>query len=147
MGDTGLIIQLSSGELVLGEIGEKLVSHYSFYAVFKTPEEYRIIVEGKTLGSLPIKSMLLPEQHIVFGGRRWKIEEIDVDKKTILVTPAKGGKPPKFGGDGMNVHDRIRQEMYEIYKSGDYRITVGEKQVGFSGSSRKRPISRRAQTF
>ena len=131
MGETRLIIQLSSGELVLGEIGEQIVSHYSFYSVFKTPEEYRIVVEGKTLGTLPIKSMLLPEQHIVFGGRRWKIEEIDVDKKTILVAPAKGGKPPKFGGDGMNVHDRVRQEMYEIYKSGDYRIAVGETKLEF----------------
>ena len=131
MGETGLIIQLGSGELVLGETGEQIVSHYTFYAVFKTPEEYRIVVEGKTLGTLPIDSLLLPEQHIVFSGRRWKIKEIDADKKAILVAPAKGGKPPKFGGNGMNVHDRIRQEMYEIYKSGDYRIVVGETKLEF----------------
>ena len=131
MGETGLIIQLGSGELVLGKIGEQIVSHYTFYAVFKTPEEYRIIVEGKTLGTLPVDSPLLPEQHIVFGGRRWKIQEIDLDKKTIFVVPTKGGEPPKFGGDGMNVHDRIRQEMYEIYKSGDYRIDVDETRLEF----------------
>jgi len=131
MGEIGLIIQLGSGELVLGEIGEQMVSHYTFYAVFKTYEEYRIVVEGKTLGTLPIDSFLLPEQHIVFGGRRWKIKEIDADRKTILVTPAKGGKPPKFRGDGMSVHDRIRQEMYEIYRSGDYRIAVGETKLEF----------------
>lgn len=124
MADKSLISQLSSGELVLAEAGERLVDHYTFYAVFKTPEEYRIIIEGKTLGTLPVDSLVVPEQHIVFGGRRWKIKDIDVEKKAIYVVSAKGGKPPKFGGGGMSVHDRVRQEMFKIYLEGDYRIPV-----------------------
>ena len=56
MGEKDLIRQISGGELVLGKEGEKTVGYYSFYAVFKTPQEYRIIIEeeGKTLGTLPI---------------------------------------------------------------------------------------------
>ena len=135
MGDIGLIVQLSSGELVLGINGESLVNHYTFYAVFKTSEEYRIVVEGKTLGTLPIDSMILPDQHIVFGGRRWKVIDIDCDKKIISVAPAKGGRPPKFGGDGMGIHDQIRQEMYGIYRSGDHRITVGGTNLEFMDGS------------
>ncbi len=131
MGDLNLIIQMGSGELVLGEFGEQLVGHYSFYAVFKTPEEYRIVVEGKTLGTLPVDSAIIPEQYIVFGGRRWIVIDVDVDKKVILVSPAKGGQPPKFGGGGMSVHDRVRQEMFEIYKSGDYKIAIGETKLDF----------------
>ena len=115
----------------MGKTGERLVNHYSFYSVFKTPEEYRIVVEGKTLGTLPIDSMILPDQHIVFGGRRWKVKDIDSDKKTIFVVPAKGGRPPKFGGDGMGIHDRIRQEMYEIYRSGDHRISIADIKLEF----------------
>ncbi len=124
MGEKRLISQLSGGELVLADQGEKLADHYSFYAVFKTPEEYRIVVEGKTLGTLPIDSLVAPEQPIVFGGRRWKVKNIDAEKKVIYVTPAKGGRPPKFSGDGMSVHDRVRQEMLRIYLEGDYRIDV-----------------------
>ena len=131
MGEIDLIVQLNSGELVLGKTGERLVNHYSFYSVFKTPEEYRIVVEGKTLGTLPIDSMILPDQHIVFGGRRWKVKDIDCDKKTIFVTPAKGGRPPKFGGDGLGIHDRIRQEMYVIYRSGDHRISIADAKLDF----------------
>ena len=131
MGEKDLIIQLNSGELVLGKTGERLVNHYSFYSVFKTPEEYRIVVEGKTLGTLPIDSMILPDQHIIFGGRRWKVKDIDSDKKTIFVAPAKGGSPPKFGGDGMGIHDRIRQEMYEIYRSGEHRISIADIRLEF----------------
>ncbi|GAA6206386.1 DEAD/DEAH box helicase [Thalassotalea sp. SU-HH00458] len=131
MGSQELLTQISSGELVLGIKGERLVDHYSFYAVFKTPEEYRIIVGNKTLGTLPIDSLVLEGQHIVFSGRRWKVVDVDTDKKTIYVEKTKGGKPPKFGGEGMSIHNRVRQEMFQILSEGDYRISIGEHKVDF----------------
>ena len=139
MGEKHLISQLSSGELVLANEGEKLVNHYSFYAVFQTPVEYRIVVEKgrKTLGSLPIDSFVLPEQHIVFGGRRWRIKDIDTEKKVIYVVPTEGGSPPRFGGDGMSVHDRVRQEMLRIYLNGDYRIDVKGAKLEFMDANAK----------
>ncbi|HCE4639604.1 TPA: DEAD/DEAH box helicase [Vibrio parahaemolyticus] len=132
MGNTNLITQLGNGELVLGLSGERITGHYSFYAVFKTPEEYRIISGTKTLGTLPIDSLVLVGQNIVFGGKRWKVNDIDSDKKTIYVEHAKGGKPPKFGGSGMTIHDVVRQEMFRILKDGDYRIPVGNTKVDFA---------------
>ena len=133
MGENSLISQLTSGELVLAEQGERLVNHFSFYAVFETPQEYRIIVKegGKTLGMLPVESPVAPNQHIVFGGNRWKVLDIDVAKKTIYVTPAKGGKPPVFLGGGNSAHDLVRQEMLKVYLRGDYRIEVEGKKVDF----------------
>lgn len=135
MGKTELITQLGNGELVLGLIGEQITSHYSFYAVFKTPDEYRVVNATKTLGTLPIDSLILIGQHIVFGGARWKIIDIDSDKKTIYVEHAKGGKPPKFGGSGMAIHDVVRQEMLQILRDGDYRICVGNSKVNFADSN------------
>lgn len=132
MGNTNLITQLGNGELVLGILGERITSHYSFYTVFKTPEEYRVINGTKTLGTLPIDSLVLVGQNIVFGGKRWKVNDIDSDKKNIYVERAKGGKPPKFGGSGMTIHDVVRQEMFRILKDGDYRISVGNKKVDFA---------------
>ncbi|MDE1263835.1 DEAD/DEAH box helicase [Vibrio aestuarianus] len=137
MGNTNLITQLGNGELVLGILGERITSHYSFYAVFKTPEEYRVINGTKTLGTLPIDSLVLVGQNIVFGGKRWKVNDIDSDKKTIYVEHAKGGKPPKFGGSGMTIHDVVRQEMFRILKDGDYRISVGNKKVDFADAIAK----------
>ncbi|NUW71721.1 DEAD/DEAH box helicase [Vibrio mediterranei] len=131
MGNIDLITQLGNGELVLGLLGERITSHYSFYAVFKTPEEYRVISGTKTLGTLPIDSLVLAGQNIVFGGKRWKVNDVDSDKKTIYVEHAKGGKPPKFGGSGMTIHDVVRKEMFRILKEGDYRISVGNKKVDF----------------
>lgn len=132
MGSVELLQQLNSGELVLGSEGERIVNSYTFYAVFKTPEEYRVVTGNKTLGTLPVDSVIVKDQHIVFGGRRWKVVEIDDDKKVIHVTATKGGKPPKFSGSGMSVHDVVRQEMLHLYKTGDYRIEAGGQKVDFA---------------
>lgn len=131
MGKIELLQQLSSGELVLGAEGERIVSSYTFYSVFKTPEEFRIVAGGNTLGTLPVDSLVMKDQHIVFGGKRWKVVEIDEEKKVIHVEATKGGKPPRFGGSGMSVHDVVRQEMLKIYMQGDYRIPVGDRKVDF----------------
>ena len=147
MGENRLISQLSSGELVLGDQGENLVDHYTFYAVFKTPEEYRIVVKGKTLGTLPVNSPVIPGQHIVFAGRRWKIKDIDEEKKVIYVTPSKAGMPPIFGGDVMSVHNYVRQEMLKIYLEGDYRIDVGERKVEFMDPTAKNLFSEGLDSF
>jgi ATP-dependent Lhr-like helicase len=115
----------------LGSEGERITNSYTFYAVFKTPEEFRIVAGSKTLGTLPVDSLILKEQHIIFGGRRWKVTDIDDEKKVIYVTSTKGGKPPKFNGSGMSIHDRVRQEMLSIYRTGDYRIEVGNQKIDF----------------
>ena len=141
MGEERLILQLSSDELTLGDRGENLVGHYTFYAVFKTPEEYRIVVEGKTLGTLPVDSLVIPEQHIVFAGKRWKVKDVDEERKVIHVVPSKAGTPPNFGGDGMSVHDYVRQEMLKIYLEGDYRIDAGGTKVEFMDSTAKKLFS------
>ncbi len=131
MGFCELLTQLSSGELVLGIQGERLVSQYTFYAVFKTPEEFRVVVGNKTLGTLPIDSVVIQGQHIIFGGCRWKVLDVDSDKKVIHVEATKGGKPPSFGGEGMSIHDVVRQEMFQIYCEGDYLIQVGHGKVDY----------------
>ncbi|MDY0207800.1 MAG: helicase-related protein, partial [Pseudomonas sp.] len=131
MGKVLLIQQLNSGELVLGAEGERLTNSYTFYAVFKTPKEFRIVAGSRTLGTLPVDSLILKDQHIIFGGRRWKVTDIDDEKKVIYVTSTKGGKPPKFNGSGMTIHDRVRQEMFSIYRAGDYRIETGNQRIDF----------------
>ena len=125
MGDADLITQLHSGEFVLGKTGEQVSGHYSFYAVFQTPEEYRITTRSKTLGSIPADNMLLVGQIIIFAGRRWHVDEIIKDKKTIVVSPAKGGIPPIFRGERMMVADRVRDEMRKLYLSGKHGLGEG----------------------
>lgn len=109
-----LIEQSPDGLLLLGALGEKLVEHYSFYAVFQTPEEYRLIANGKELGSLPVTNILTSGMFLIFSGRRWRVVEIHDADRAIIVTPAKAGKPPIFGGDPGDIDDRVIRRMFGI---------------------------------
>ena len=112
-----LLEQADNGLLLLGRVGEKLVEQYSFYAVFKTPEEYRLIAEGRELGTLPVDNILAPGMMLIFSGRRWLVQEIHDRDRVILVAPAKAGTPPRFGGDPGDIHDRVIERMFEILEN------------------------------
>lgn len=115
--ETALIEQADDGLLLLGAMGEKLVEHYSFYAVFQTPEEYRLISGGKELGTLPIDNLIAPGMLLIFSGRRWLVLEVHDRDRVIMVSPAKAGVPPLFGGDPGNIHDRVIERMFDILEN------------------------------
>ena len=124
--DVALIEQSPDGTLLLGHQGERLVEHYSFYAVFRTPEEYRIIADNKPLGTLPVTMILAPSMTIVFSGRRWRIKEIHDRDKVIEVTADRTGRPPIFGGDIGPVHDRVVKKMKEVLSGADVPAYLDE---------------------
>ena len=115
LGTRRILRQEPDGTLLLDEAGEKIVNHYSFYAAFATPEEYRIVSGSKTLGTLPIDRPLEENSAIIFAGRRWRVVGIDEHRKVIEVRPAPGGRAPAFSGERGDVHDRVRQEMRAVY--------------------------------
>lgn len=119
MGSSGLIVQQSDGLLLAGTKGEKIINHYSFYAVFFTPEEFRLVCSGQSIGTLPVSKPLQEGAYLIFGGKRWLVVRIDDDRKLIELSPAKGGKAPLFDGQAVMVHDAIREEMRRVYKSTD----------------------------
>lgn len=106
--EAALIEMSPDGLLMLGRVGERLVAGYEFYAVFQTPEEYRVVVVGgKPLGTMPLDATLAPGQTIIFNGRRWHLETIDARAKVLLVRPTTAALPPRFGGEGAGVHDEV----------------------------------------
>ncbi|RYG45747.1 DEAD/DEAH box helicase [bacterium] len=112
-----LLVQSDDGTLLPGEVGERMVNHYSFYSAFATPEEYRLIHNGRPLGTLPIDFPVLPEGYLIFGGRRWRVKEIDEAARVIMVDRAATGKAPVFGNDGpFGTHPEIRQRMRRLYE-------------------------------
>ena len=122
MGQQHLLVQASDGLLLHGTAGEKIVNHYSFYTAFMTEEEYRLVSGGRTLGSLPVSRPLTEGTLIIFGGRRWRVLDVDDEHKVIDLAPATGGVPPLFSGQGGVVHDRVRQEMLAIYKGQEMPV-------------------------
>ncbi|MBB5367129.1 MULTISPECIES: DEAD/DEAH box helicase [unclassified Janthinobacterium] len=117
MGKLELIQQESSGLLLHGVKGERIVNHYSFYAAFAAEEEYRVVCDSRVLGSLPISSAIGIGDFIVFAGKTWRVESIDEDGKTILVSKTSTGKAPAFTSSGGQLHAKIRERMRELYRS------------------------------
>jgi ATP-dependent Lhr-like helicase len=114
LGSKEMLMQDSSGDLLHGQLGEKFVNHYTFYAAFVNDEEFRIVAGGKTLGTLPVHQMLVAGQRILFAGKTWRVESVDEEQKTIYVTRTSGGVPPLFSGGGGRVDTRIRQRMRQL---------------------------------
>lgn len=119
MGAAGLIQQGTDGLLLAGEVGDRMVNHYSFYTAFHTAEELRVIHETRTLGTVPPDPGLRVDSLILLGGRRWRITSIEAEKKFLLVVPAAGARPPTFDGGGTLVADEVRQRMRRLYLSDD----------------------------
>ncbi|WP_037313227.1 DEAD/DEAH box helicase [Ruegeria halocynthiae] len=135
--EAGLIEQSPDGLLLLGAAGERLVEHYSFYAVFKTPEEFRLVADGKELGTLPIDNILSPGMLLIFSGRRWVVQEIHDLEKVILVKPAKAGVPPLFGGDPGMIHDRVIEKMFEVYEGNFELAYMDQTALGLLEEARR----------
>ena len=109
-----LVVQDSSGALLLGPLGERIVGSYDFYAAFTSGEEWEIVQDGRGLGTLPIDSPVYEGQCIIFGGRRWKILSVSTDPAVLLVAPDPSGRPPQFDSGRAMVHERIHLEMRRV---------------------------------
>lgn len=118
MGTQRLIKQANSGELLIGDQGEKILNRYDFFTTFSTPDEYRLLVEGKPLGTLPSIVPYVVGQLVIFAGRRWIVIGIDTTKLVINLKPAGAGMAPKFDGEAAPVHAEIRKKMFSLYQSG-----------------------------
>lgn len=118
LGERKILMQESSGLLLHGEIGEKLVNHYGFFASFSSDDEFRLVCEQKTLGTLPVERPVDVGSYLLFGGRRWLVLKVNRDKKVIDVKAAEGGKAPFFAGSGwFKRHDRIRETIRGVLHS------------------------------
>lgn len=122
MASTDLIVQASDGTLLHGPTGERAVNHYSFHTAFQTAEEWRLVAEGRTLGSLPITQPLVVGGMLIFAGRRWRITGVDSTAKVVELSRAAGGVPPSFGGGGAPVSDRVRSEMVAVYEGNEMPV-------------------------
>lgn len=117
MGRHDLIRQQHDGVLLPGAAGDRLVNHYSFYASFRTSQDYRLVADGYTLGSLPVDRPILPGTLLIFSGARWRVLSVDAAQRVIELTAAEAGRPPVFPGCGGEIADEVRRTMRRLYGS------------------------------
>ena len=95
-GAADLIEQTPEGLLILGLRGEQIVRRHDFYMAFLVHEEYRVTHQGRHIGDVGLPPLLEENPFIILAGRRWKVLDVDQDRRSILVEPSPGGRRPSF---------------------------------------------------
>ena len=115
-----LIEQAPDGTIMLGPEGERLTTSRDFFAIFPSDEEWRIVHDGRTLGTIPLANAVGVGSMIAFGGRRWRVAAIDDRSKVLQVEPHRAAKIPKFDRLGIEpIDDRLAGEMREALEDED----------------------------
>ncbi|WP_437713013.1 DEAD/DEAH box helicase [Sorangium sp. So ce448] len=119
LAEHGLVAQMAEGDIILGLRGQKLCDHFSFYAAFTTPEEFRVVHLAREIGSLPATLLPPPGEFVLLAGRRWRVEAIDGDRREVHVIPGKGRRIPKFTSLAADIHPRVHAKMRELACTSD----------------------------
>ena len=101
-------------------MGERITSSRDFCANFQSNEEWRIVNQGRTLGTIPLINAFGVGSIVGFAGRRWRVTAVDDRAKVVDVIAHPAGRIPKFERiSGEPVHDRLSQEMLQVFAAQD----------------------------
>jgi ATP-dependent Lhr-like helicase len=150
-----LIEQGPDGTIMLGPMGERLVDSRDFYAIFPSDEEWRIVHNVRTLGTIPLANAVGVGSTIAFGGRRWRIMAVDDHARVLQVEPHRSATIPRFNRLGVEpIDDRLAGEMRSVLESADVptfldplaQAMLAEARKAYSdlGLGRKRVLTERA---
>ncbi|MEU4377376.1 DEAD/DEAH box helicase [Pseudonocardia alni] len=118
--DADMLMTAGDGTLLPGGRGEREIEHYSFLAAFDTPATYRVVAGGQEIGSVDAGSPLVPDSNLVLAGRRWRVVAVYPGESVVEVVPDSRGSVANFPPTGAaRVHDRVREEMLEVYRGTD----------------------------
>ncbi|MDW9481221.1 DEAD/DEAH box helicase [Sinorhizobium meliloti] len=115
-----LLEQAPDGTVMLGQKGERIAASKDFFAIFETDEEWRVVADGKSVGTLPMTNMAKVGGFIAFAGQRWRIVSVDLNSKVIEVVKDRSAKIPSFeplGREGIS--DVFAEAMLEVLRSRD----------------------------
>ncbi|MDY7012172.1 MAG: DEAD/DEAH box helicase, partial [Cyanobacteriota bacterium] len=102
-----------NGNLIIGVTGEKIVRHFSFYAVFFDTFEYEVKSESGAIGSVSIPPAA--GQTFSLAGRTWEVVEIDPKRRSLFVKPVEGIAKLSWRGRGRGeIHTKVLQKMRQV---------------------------------
>ena len=96
----------------MGLAGERIVSDYKFYAVFRENVEYTVRSGPEQLGTI-VKPPPVGDK-IAIAGRVWVVEDVDHKRREVYCSPVKGNIPAYFGDVAGDIHTRILERMYRV---------------------------------
>ncbi len=98
--------------LIVGMAGERLLNSFKFYAVFKDSEDYTVRCESDEIGTITTPPPV--GDRFALAGRVWEVEELDIPRKLIYVTPVLGKMEVSWPGDYGEIHTKILERMKKV---------------------------------
>ena len=107
--------QTERGGLIVGLAGERQLSSFRFFAVFKENEEFTVRTRSQELGTI-VRPPPVGEK-IALAGHVWIVEEIDYKRHLIYCEQVPGKVPAFFGLCPGDMHTKILEKMREVLRS------------------------------
>lgn len=98
--------------LIVGLKGERLISSFKFYAVFKDSEDYTVRCGSDEIGTITTPPPV--GDRFALAGRVWEVEELDVQRKLIYCKAVKGKMEVSWPGDLGEIHTKILKRMKQV---------------------------------
>ena len=119
LGEEGVVSQTHTGQIVIGEIGEKIVRDIDFYAAFTAPRDVLVIEKksGKHIGT--INENLKEGSIFILSGRYWLVLERENSGARLFVEQTRAKGDHYFSSPILDVDRIIVEKMREIYSSKD----------------------------
>lgn len=106
---TDQIEKTPEGGLIIGITGEKTIGNFRFLATFQENEEFTVRSENQELGTIVRPP---PEgEKVAIAGKVWIVDEIDIKRHEVYVSPVKGTVPAYFGDCPGDIATRILERM------------------------------------
>jgi ATP-dependent helicase Lhr and Lhr-like helicase len=91
-------------------------------------QEYRVNHVGHHVGNISVDPAFEAGQFLILAGRRWKVIDVDHERKVLTVEPSPGGRIPFFSPDvGNDIHPRVRERMRALLERADLPVFLDMK--------------------
>lgn len=98
--------------LIIGLRGERLLSGYKFYAVFRDSEDYTVRCESDEIGTITNPPPV--GDRFALAGRVWEVVETDLPRRLIFAKAVEGKMEISWPGDSGEIHTRILEKMRDV---------------------------------
>ncbi len=106
---------MDEGGYIVGLKGERLLSSYKFYAVFKDSEDYSVKHGSEEIGTITTPPPI--GDRFALAGRVWEVVDFDASRKLVYAEPVEGKMEISWPGDYGEIHTKIMKKMREVLDS------------------------------
>lgn len=112
MVDNDFLEFTEEGGIITGLAGEKLLSSFKFYAVFKDTEDFTVRCDSDEIGTISAPPPV--GDRFALAGRVWEVKELDISRRLIYVERVEGKMEISWPGDYGEIDTAVLKRMRKV---------------------------------